>query len=177
MYLWKPLLAILPAGLALGAVGGHMAKPVLTQRVGDEPWQAMFQSRGTSTGTHDAYQPPIEGPMNYDGGLSYAPGWAKYDDNVGVPLPGENTFAYYDTKLPTVAELDVHQAALLADPDKQYTSQQARDQDALARDDVQLAAAGPPQASDGPKVVTFPTASAADSAPEPSRADGEPAIW
>jgi hypothetical protein len=153
-----------------------MAQPVLTQRVGDEPWQAMFQTRGTSTGTH-AYEPQIEGAMDYNGGLSYAPGWVKYDDGVGRTAPASDSFAYYDTNLPTVAELDARQAALLADPDKEYATKPAPEADSAGHQDIQFAAAEIPSPGGGPKTITFPPSSAAETAAEPQRADGEPAVW
>jgi hypothetical protein len=118
---WKALLLIAPAGLALGMVGGHLAKPVMTQRVGDEPWQAMFQSRADRDGRAAEPPPMVEGPLTYTGGYSYAPDFAR-DTIAWAPPDYEH---YRDIPLPDLPQLDARQAALLADPEVQFGGSQA----------------------------------------------------
>lgn len=156
---WKPLLLIVPAGLALGTIGGHLARPVMQERAA-EPWQSMFGSRTASGGVAE-YPVQPDGPMTYVGGYSYAP---DMNDDSLPDYAADWTYA--DVQLPSVAELDARQAELLADPDVEF-------------------AVSPPPANDMEQPVEPPAKSApqvalapADTSPEPRTADGKlPAIW
>jgi len=171
MRLWQRLAIIVPAGLLLGMAGGQFARPVLTQRLGDEPWQAMFQSRGDRYGTASDYPTQPEGPMAYDGGYSYAPAWA---DQAAWSPPDFDR--YGDIALPTLAELDARQAALLADPEKQYAVDPPSEAIAQAADDAETAAKHARETATAP-AASVAAADPADLAPEPRTADGQPAIW
>jgi hypothetical protein len=116
---WKPLLIVVPAGLVLGSIGGHWARPVMTQRAGDSAAQSMFQTRADRYGRSGAYPKQAEGPVPYDGGYSYAPDWAVQAASTWTPPDYDH---YADAPLPTLAQLDAHQAALLADPEVQFRS-------------------------------------------------------
>jgi hypothetical protein len=165
---WKPLLIIAPAGLMLGTIGGQLAKPVMLDRVGDDPVQAMFQSRADRLGHSGAYPAQPDGPMSYNGGYSYAPDLT--DATQGWTPPDYYHFA--DVPLPTVAQLDARQAALLADPEVQFAS---RPSDADSALDAQALNEPQPEpdattSSAGTEQVAF--------APEPRTDDGAlPAIW
>ncbi|MBO0749735.1 MAG: hypothetical protein J2O44_04805, partial [Porphyrobacter sp.] len=109
---------VLPAGLALGTVGGHWARPVMMERAGDAAWQAMFQTRADRDGNSNPY--PEQPQMTYVGGYSYPPDLAGRVDPGWTP-PKLDAWTYAnDVPLPTVAELDARQAALLADPDVEF---------------------------------------------------------
>lgn len=176
MQVWKPLLIVVPAGLLLGMAGGHWANPVMTQRTGDEAGQAMFQARGDRYGTTTAYPGEAEQPIAYVGGYSYPP--YLMHDASGAAVYDSSPFAYSDIPLPTVAELDAKQAALLADPDVEFASkpQPAVEQ---AADAAQAVADQAQQMPGQAKEIAFaPSAPAAQLAPEPRSADGSlPAIW
>jgi hypothetical protein len=167
---WKPLLIIAPAGLMLGTIGGQMAKPVMLQRTGDDPVQAMFQSRANLYGHANSYPAQTEGPMTYDGGYSYAPDYA--DTAAGWTAPDYYHFA--DVPLPTSAQLDAHDAALLADPEVQYRSYPA---ETLASETEETTS----PVQDGWQPGVEPSASGSGQvalAPEPRTDDGAlPAIW
>jgi hypothetical protein len=167
---WKPLLIILPAGLLLGMAMGQSARPVMTQRVSDEPWQAMFHSRADRDGSTNAYPSQVAGPA-YDGGYSYAPAWVT--DASWTP---PDYTRYADVPLPTVAQLDARQARLLADPDKEFAVAPTADAVAGAAQDTQVAADQARQGA-GEPAADLASADPADVAPEPRTADGQPAIW
>jgi hypothetical protein len=167
---WKPLLIILPAGLLLGMAMGQSARPVMTQRVGDEPWQAMFHSRAERDGSGPAYPSQIDGPA-YDGGYSYAPAWVT--DASWTP---PDYAQYADIPLPTVAQLDARQARLLADPDKEFAAAPVSDAVAQATQDTQVSADQARQVA-GEPAADLASADPADVAAEPHAPDGEPAIW
>jgi hypothetical protein len=169
MRLWQRLVLIVPAGLLLGMAGGQFAQPVMTQRIGDEPWQAMFQHRADRNGTAADYPTQPEGPMTYDGGYSYAPSWAGQADWSPPEFD-----RYGDIALPTVAELDARQASLLADPEKQFATPAPSDAVAQAGPDAEAAAANARETATASGVAA---ADPADLAPEPHTADGQPAIW
>ena len=172
MRLWQRMLIIVPAGLLLGMAGGQFAQPVMTQRVGDEPWQSMFQTRADRDGASTEYPAQAEGPMTYDGGYSYAPAWAS-NDNWSPP----DYYHYADAPLPTVAELDARQAALLADPEKQFAvATPPPNAVELAANDAEAAAEQARQSAAAP-AASVAAADPADLAPEPHTADGQPAIW
>lgn len=146
MHLWKPLALILPAGFLLGMVGGHLARPVMPERA-PEPWRSAVQARAQS---HEPAAYP-EQPTAYVGGYSFAP-----DMGTAGPDYGSGDWAYGTAPLPTIAELDARQAALLADPD------------------VEFAISPPDDPAPAARSVTPP----ADFGPEPRTADGKlPAIW
>lgn len=169
MPLWKPMLLIVPAGLALGAIGGNLAHPVMQERAGDHAAQAMFRNRADRYALPNSYPDPSQDGLPYVGGYSYAPfepdptqGWSPpYDDRE---------WAYSDLPLPRIAELDARQAALLADPDVEFSATPP------------MAKADPP-ADSAPSSAETSTADATpaapvDSGPEPRSADGQlPAIW
>jgi hypothetical protein len=170
MRLWQRLAIIAPAGLLLGMAGGQFARPVLTERLGDAPWQAMFQHRGDRYGTTADYPAQPEGPMTYDGGYSYAPAWAGQADWLPPDFD-----RYGDIALPSVAELDARQAALLADPEKQFASSAPSEAIVQAGNDAEAAAEQARETAAGPASVA--AADPAELAPEPHTADGQPAIW
>lgn len=154
MRAWKALLLIVPAGVALGAVGGNLARPVMTQPAA-EPWQARFETRAERYGAVQSYPELPQGPPAYVGGYSYPP-----DTSDGPRDDGDGGWAYADAPLPTIAELDARQAELLADPDVEF-------------------AVSPPEPI-GPVAHPAPgtAAQVADLGPEPRTADGKlPAIW
>jgi hypothetical protein len=171
MRLWQRLLLIVPAGLLLGMAGGQFAQPVMTQRLGDEPWQSMFQTRADRDGASSDYPTQPEGPMTYDGGYSYAPAWASHDD-----WSPPDYYHYSDVPLPTLAELDARQAALLADPEKQFASTPPPEAVEQAADDAEAAADQARQSATVP-AASVAAADPAELAPEPHTADGQPAIW
>lgn len=170
---WKPLLIIAPAGLLLGTIGGQLAKPVILQRAQDAPWQSMFQSRAERYGTSGQYPAQPEGPMVYDGGYSYAPDFADTPADWTPP----DYYRFADVPLPTIAELDARQAALLADPEAQFASRSADAAFGIALDAQGTRADGLPPSpapDDAPPAATEQVALG----PEP-RTDGGalPAIW
>jgi hypothetical protein len=171
MRLWQRLAIIVPAGLLLGMAGGQFARPVMTQRLGDEPWQAMFQTRGDRYGVSSDYPAQPDGPMTYDGGYSYAPAWTASTDWSPPDYDG-----YADIPLPTLAELDARQAALLADPETQFAVAPPAGAIEQAGDDAATAAEHARQAAAAP-AASVAAADPADLAPEPRTADGQPAIW
>lgn len=67
---WKPLLAILPAGLLLGIVGGQASRPVML--IEDErPWPQSVREKARET---EVRQPAYDGGFNfYSRGYSYRP--------------------------------------------------------------------------------------------------------
>jgi hypothetical protein len=178
MNAWKPLLIVVPAGLVLGAVGGHLAKPVMTQHASDEAWQAMFETRAEHYGSSGAYPPQPQYQQAYVGGYSYAP----FADDQDIPWspPEPDAWIYSDASLPTVAELDARQAALLADPNVEFAVSPPGDQVEQAAEQAQAAAADASQAQPQghPKTVDFASAAPMVVGPEPRTADGKlPAIW
>ncbi len=158
MQMWKPLALIVPAGLVLGMIGGHLARPVMQDRA-VEPWQSIFGTRAQQYGTAD-YPVQPQGPMTYVGGYSYPPepsDWSKPYDEA----------EWNDSRapLPAIAELDARQAELLADPDVEF-------------------AVSAPAYETGPTGMDLPQQPAqvalapVDPGSEPRTADGKlPAIW
>lgn len=166
---WKPLLIIVPAGMMLGTVGGQLVKPVPVDRASDAPWQNMFQSRAERDRSSAAYVTQPEGPMTYDGGYSYAP---EMSDALAIKWAAPDYDHYADVPLPTVAELDARQAALLADPEVQYRS---RAPDDPAQDYATAVAQAAPQPDAAPAPSTSEQLALA---PEPRTDSGAlPAIW
>lgn len=158
MQLWKPLALIVPAGLVLGMIGGHLARPEMQARV-LEPWQSVF---GTRAGQHGSGDYPVqsEGPMTYVGGYSYPPDTRDRSQ----PYDGSGS-TYADAQLPAIAKLDARQAELLADPDVEFAVSPPGDEfEPVTREPSQPAA----------QVALAP----ADAGPEPRTADGKLlAIW
>jgi hypothetical protein len=147
MQVWKPLVLIVPAGLLLGMVGGHLARPVMPERA-VEPWRS-----GAEQAEPADYPALAPSPMPYAGGYSYPP-----DTGAEAWNPGQDRWAYADIPLPTIAELDARQTALLADPEVEFA---VSPPDELARADTARARIPP-----------------TDLGPEPRTADGKlPAIW
>jgi len=176
MPLWKPLLLIVPAGLVLGMIGGNLAKPVVNQRESDGALQAMFQTRAERYGLDSSSPEQAASPAYYDGGYSFVPDWSTGSNaNWSPPTEDAWSYSYAAAPLPTLAQLDARQAALLADPDKQFAVH--RPVDASEAPDVAQAAAidaKPPQAS-GSSIAM--AGESLPNSPEPRTADGEPAIW
>jgi len=176
MPLWKPLLLIVPAGLVLGIIGGNLAKPVLNQRESDGALQAMFQTRAERYGLHSSASAQAMSPTYNDGGYSYVPDWvSRVNANWSPPHEDAWSYSYAAAPLPTVAQLDSRQAALLADPDQQFAVHQPAEASEAA--DVARAEAtdaAPPQAS-GSSIAM--AGESVPGSPEPRTADGEPAIW
>ena len=158
MELWKPLALIVPAGLVLGMIGGHLARPVIQERA-VEPWQSIFGTRAQQYGSTD-YPVQPQGPMTYVGGFSYPP-----DTNDWSRPYHEPDRAYASVPLPTIAELDARQAELLADPDVEFAvSPPAHDPE--------------PGVEDGQWPAQAAAFAPADVGREPRTADGKlPAIW
>jgi hypothetical protein len=181
MPLWKPLLLITPAGLVLGMIGGHWAQPVLAERASDATLQAMFQTRAERYGLDPSASKQTADVTYYDGGYSYAPDWAaRTDVNWSPPHEDAWSYSYAAAPLPTVAQLDARQAALLADPDKQFAVHRPID----AGNSTETAPGpatdlGEPQAEGGNAATASETRGdeVAAAEPEPRTADGQPAIW
>ncbi|MGZ3233184.1 MAG: hypothetical protein ACXU7O_00620 [Croceibacterium sp.] len=154
---------IVPAGLILGMVGDKLARPVMAQRVTDKPWPSMLQTRSDREGQSQDYPDQQQGGQAYVGGYSFPP--VMVATNAGWPPPHEDRWAYADAPLPTVAQLDARQAALLADPEVEF----AVHPPAKPSEPTSEAAAAPTD-SEGQSPPSF--------APEPSTPDGQlPAIW
>jgi hypothetical protein len=170
MPLWKPLLIVLPAGMALGMVGGHLARPIMAQRVTDDPTQSMFQTRADRYGLAASSADQAQDGLGYVGGYSYQPGSASSDANWAQ----SHEYAYAGGPLPSVAELDARQAALLADPDVEFAVSPAAvvGQPSTAGQSADLGTG----LADQPETDAV-TSVALETAPEPRKADGEPAIW
>jgi len=181
MPLWKPLLVILPAGLALGAVGGHLARPEMQQRAVDGPWPSIFQARADREGSSSGYPAQPQDGLAYVGGYSYPPYLARTD--AGWSPPAED-WASAERPLPTLAELDARQAALLADPDLEFAVHPPAQEADPAAGPAQATADGAlpltgqqpgPQSAQPRSQVA--SAEPTEVGPEPRKADGEPAIW
>jgi hypothetical protein len=158
MQLWKPLVLIIPAGLVLGMIGGHLARPVMQERAG-EPWQSIFLTRSQQYGTTN-YPTQGQGPTPYVGGYSYPPEtidlYHAYDETVPT---------YADAPLPSVDSLDARQAELLADPAVEFATSPPANEIEQGTEDTSAPAA---QMAVG----------STDAAPEPPSPDGSlPAIW
>jgi len=198
MKAWERLLIIIPAGLALGAVGGHLASPVLVQRGDDGSWRTMFETRAQRYGTTTP-QAPLTDATYYSDSYSYPPYLDDTADDsrsiTGWQGPSfDNWPGYTPAPMPTIAELKAQVAARNA----VIASEAMSAADALPNDEAadDLAAKGageavssdddaPPTESDGamdtphPKIVVFPRATAAPAvaSAEPPAADGTPALW
>ena len=172
--MWKPLLLIAPAGLFLGAIGGQMARPVLTQRESDDSLQAMFQTRAERYGLDSSNPTQADSTTPYDGGYSYVPDWVTRA-NANWSPPGEDawSYSYAAAPLPTLAQLDARQAALLADPEKEYAVHTPPESDESAA--PRQPESAEPNAADGQDDA--PATQAPENSPEPRTADGQPAIW
>jgi hypothetical protein len=163
MPLWKPLLIVLPAAIGLGIVGSHFARPVMVQRSSADPAQAMLQTRSDGDGLAVAYPDPSAGGSSYVGGYSYPPGEGAPDAGWAPP----HEYVYTDGPLPSLDELDARQAALLADPDVEFAVAPPATLE-QAPPDGRAGEAGRPESL---------VVAALETAPEPRKADGEPAIW
>jgi hypothetical protein len=196
MQVWRPLLIIVPAGLALGVVGGYYARPVMLERPVDGSLQALFETRAQRYGTSDLPTQP-EDATYYSGGYSYPPyldDSMTGDDKSVTGWQGPD-FAdwpeYKPAPMPTVAELKAQLAArdaALAQRAMSASDPNASDESATdvaaegageavvrAGDDPEAPDADTPQDTGHPKVVVL---SPAAPAAEPPTADGNlPAIW
>ena len=175
--LWKPMLMIVPAGLALGMIGGNLAHPVMQQRPGDAAVQALFQTRADRYGLSSSYPEQPQGDLPYVGGYSYAPTWARNSLQGWSPPYDDREWAYSDLPLPKVAELDARQAALLADPEVEFGARPPMDNVDEAADAAQPAVDDTAQLPPEPRATDVTSAAPVESGPEPSSADGQPAIW
>jgi hypothetical protein len=155
--------------MMLGTVGGQLVRPVPVDRASNGPWETMLQSRAERSGSPAAYVPQTEGPMTYNGGYSYAP---EMTDALAIKWAAPDYYHYPDVPLPTVAELDARQAALLADPELQFRSRAADD---LAQDYASAVAQAAPKPDAAPAPSTSEQLALA---PEPRTDSGAlPAIW
>lgn len=187
MQAWKPLLIVIPAGLVLGVVGGHYARPVMTQRGAEDASQPFVETRSQRSGTATAEAPSET--VYYSGGYSYPP----YLDDSSFAAEPRPDFAdwpeYEPAPMPTIAELKAGLAARDAALDQLATAEPiAGPQDQAAAGDATDVgtAAGPPRpiATD-PRVAVHPKLaalapgqSAVAASPEPRTAGGAlPAIW
>lgn len=154
MQLWKLMALVVPAGLVLGMVGGKLAHPVVQEHA-VEPGQSIFGKRAAQDGSAD-YPVQTDGPIAYVGGYSYPP-----DTTTWGPAGDSSGWQGADVPLPSVAELDARQAALLADPDEEFAvSPPSRETEEPPQPAAQVALAPP------------------DTGAEPRTADGGlPAIW
>ena len=193
--LWKPLFFIIPAGLALGAIGGEYARPVMTQRGDDGSLRSHFETRTQRYGTSNS-DPQYEDATYYTGGYSYPPDldYAPRDDDNTVVGWQSAEFAdwsdYTPAPMPTIAQLEaevaardaaLQQRAAAAAPssttDEATSGVAAGAGDAVTEpDDAQPAAL---DSSEGhPKVIVISQAAPpAELSPEPKTADGNPALW
>jgi hypothetical protein len=161
MQAWKVALMIIPPGLVLGMIGGDLARPVMREPA-DDPSQSLFAGRGQAEQAA-AYPDQPEGPMDYVGGYSYAPGPAPDDSARWAPLPDYGAGTYANVPLPTVTQLDARQTALLADPDVEFAVSPPKDE---AEQPAQPESAAP--ATPAPPEI----------GPEPRTPDGQlPGIW
>lgn len=162
MQAWKRLLIVAPAGLILGMFGSQLARPVMAQRATNEPWQSVLGVRRDVDHQSSDYPELPGSDLAHVGGYSFPPDMGA--TNADWPQLPEDRSSYADAPLPTVAQLDARQAALLADPDVQFAvhppteeSPPAETSRTEANDDAQTATAF---------------------GPEPSTPDGQlPAIW
>ena len=161
MQAWKVALMILPPALVLGMIGGNLARPVMRERA-DDPSQAMSAARGQAESVAP-YPVQPEGPTDYVGGYSYAPGPARDDSARWSPPAADAAWSHADEPLPTVARLDARQAALLADPDVEFAVSPSE------RGAEQPAQSAPAAAE---------TPAPPETGPEPRTPDGQlPGIW
>jgi len=157
-----------------------MAQPILTQRESDATLQAMFQTRADRYGSGSAYPTQTADVTYYDGGYSFVPDWVnRVDANWSPPHEDAWSYSYAAAPLPSVALLDARQAALLADPDKQFAVHPPE-----AAEPAEAAPAATPNPSAAPAsgetvamAATPSTGEAPAQSSEPRKADGEPAIW
>jgi len=196
---WKPLLIVIPAGLLLGSIGGHYARPVMTEHP-DTSLDALFQSRAERNGA-DAAAPQPQDASYYSGAYSYPP---YLDDRMlggGREIVGwqgprfSDSPEYKPAPMPSVAQLQAQLAARdAALGQRAWSGYGESDEDVSAAEAASAAAANAaanaadpaqPRFSDeadspaGPKVVVFSHATPpAVANGEPSTPDGNlPAIW
>ncbi|HSQ96695.1 MAG TPA: hypothetical protein VLM18_11445 [Croceibacterium sp.] len=163
MQAWKPLVVIVSAGLILGMVSGELTRPVMAQRVTDKPWPSMLQARSDRKGQSPDYPDQQQDGQGYVGGYSFAP--VVRATNARWTPPHEDRWAYADAPLPTVAQLDARQAALLANPEVEFAVHRPAKQSEPPSE-----TAAEPQDGEGQSPPSF--------TPEPSTPDGQlPAVW
>jgi hypothetical protein len=195
---WKPLIFIIPAGLALGAIGGEYARPVMTQRGDDGSPQSYFETRAQRYGSATS-DPQYQDATYYSGGYSYPPylDYVPRDDDkaaVGWQSPDfANLPAYTPTPMPTIAQLEAEVAARDAALGQRATATAETSADDQATADVAAEGAGDAvttadqtqpadadtSATEGhPKIVIVSQAAPPDTpSVEPKTADGTQAIW
>lgn len=178
MPLWKPMLMIVPAGLALGAIGGNLAHPVMQQRPGDDAVQAMFQNHADRYALSNAYPEQPQGDLPYVGGYSYAPDWARGSAQGWSSPYDEREWAYSDLSLPKLTDLDARHAALLANPEVEFAVTVPVDEPRGAADVAQASAADAAEPSTETTTTDMAVAATMERGPEPRSVDGQlPAIW
>jgi len=197
MKAWERLLIIIPAGLALGAVGGQLASPVLIQRGDDTALQTMFESRAQRYG-RPASDPSLTDATYYSDSSSYPPNLEDTADNDGSITGWRGPdFAgwpdYTPAPMPTIAELKAEVAARDAIVGRQALNATAPPPSDEPADTLAAQGAGKavtsgddPQTADGdgrqdtphPKIVIFSQAAATHviSHSEPPATDGTPAL-
>lgn len=173
----KFIVATIGGGLLLGAVGGHLANPVMQQRGGDEPWRQMLEPDTAPDYRGDLLvEAPPRDLMPYGGSYSYAPAFA--DEPIGAwPDPyAEAEWLEYESwpEPPTIAELDARWEAEALE-----SQVYARTVEFPQTPSVESAAAGAEQAADEARSAAEAETEDDGSLPaEPRIARGElPAIW
>jgi hypothetical protein len=195
---WKPLLIVLPAGLMLGAIGGHYSRPVMTDPADESSQQSAFRSRAERNGSSGMQAQPADAEY-YAGGYSYPP---YLDDRM---LGGDReitgwqgpSFAdwpeYQPAATPSSAQVEAQLAARDAalgrrawdsfgTGDEQTAAEAAADAaaDAAANaaDGYRSGTFGGDGSANGPKAATLPPSSGSTTSREPRTPDGNlPAIW
>lgn len=186
MQVWKPLLAILPAGLVLGMIGGHYARPVVQQRPGEDAVSKLFGDR--SAGANTAAIAPDPSYPAYDvAGPDSVPAFADDDREItGWQGPDfKNWPAYTPAPMPTIAQLQAETAARDAALDRHAYGQSTSSRDGESAADAAENAADDaasrfesPDTSGKPRPQDFPSPSPGPQTAEPRTADGKlPAIW
>jgi hypothetical protein len=105
----KFLVTTIGGGLLLGAVGGHLANPVILERAGDEPWRHMLEPDNGAAGGGIMAETPPQDLRPYGGRYSYAPNFADETFDAWSDPYAETEWLEYGEdwpEPPTIAELD-----------------------------------------------------------------------
>lgn len=177
------VVATIGGGLLLGAIGGHLANPVVLQRAGDEPWRDMLEADTTAADNGATIEAPPQDLHPYGGRYSYAPAFADEaieawpDPYISDPYLDAEWLEHEENwpEPPTIAELDAR-----------WAEWEARNAEVYGRT-VELPPPSPVDsiAAEAEHVVDEAEAAAdqlrplSDTLPpEPHVADGQlPAIW
>jgi hypothetical protein len=167
------LLVVIPAGLLLGAVGGHYARPVLQQRADDAELQRIFQSATKRRDAQVPAAPTLSHAAPQTGGIPYIP--ASTDDRTMTGWQGPD-FAewpeYTPAPMPTIEELQAELARRDAALGEAASSPEG-DGAVVAAADAQLTANDAKAAAVSGRARAVPAPG-----PEPRTAGGTlPAIW